>query len=159
LDEAVHAEEIRPKTATNAWIILKAAFRDAKDAKNRALRVRSDNPTDGVRGPDGGVLRSKPWLYPCEMSALLACPRVPVRWRRLFALAAYLYLRRGELGALTVDDVDLVGGVVLVHRAACRMGSRAAARSEQATKPTKTLITHRVPIEPEPAPAARHDAR
>jgi integrase len=154
LDEAVRADDIRAKTAMNIWIIVKAAFRDARDAKNRSLRVRSDNPTDGVRPPDGGVIRSKPWIYPCEMSALLACPRVPVRWRRLFALAAYLYLRRSELAALTIDDVDLIGGVVLIHRTACRSGSRAAARSDDATKPTtttkptKTKITHRVPIEP-----------
>ncbi|MEZ4301534.1 MAG: site-specific integrase [Polyangiaceae bacterium] len=147
LDEAVRAGEIRPKTAIDTWAILKAACRDAKSAKNRALRVRTDNPTDGVPGPDGGVQRSKPWLYPCDFAALMACGRVPVRWRRLFAVAAYLYLRASEVAALSVDDVDLVGGVVLVHRAARRIGRRGASTSVS-TKPTKTMITHRVPIEP-----------
>jgi integrase len=147
LDQAVRAKEIRSKTAIDTWAIVKAAFRDAKDAKNRVLRVRRDNPTEGVRGPDGGVERSKPWLYPCEFAALMACARVPVRWRRLFAITTYLYLRASELAALTVDDVDLVGGVVLVHRAARRIGRRGAT-AEKMTKPTKTMITHRVPIDP-----------
>jgi integrase len=146
LDGALREGEIRPKTALDTWSILKAAFRDAKDAKNRALRVRTDNPTDGVHGPDGGPERSKPWLYPCEFSALMACERVPVRWRRLFAITTYLYLRAGEVAALTVEDVDLVGGAVLVHRAAVRIG-RNRGRFGTATKPTKTAITHRVPIE------------
>jgi integrase len=147
LDEAARAGEIRPKTAIDTWAIVKAAFRDAKDAKNRALRVRHDNPTEDVRSPDGGVERSKPWLYPCELSALMACPRVPVRWRRLFAITTYLYLRAGEVAALAVDDVDLIGGVVLVHRAARRIGRRGAMDPNKPTKPTKTMITHRVPIE------------
>jgi integrase len=147
LDKAAHAGKIRPKTAINTWSFVRAAFRDAQRAKTRELRVRLDNPTDGVPGPDGGVERSKPWLYPCEFSALMACPHVLVKWRRLFALATYLYLRAGEVAALTVDDVDLVGGVVLVHRSAPRIGRRAA-RTDVTTKPTKTMITHRVPIEP-----------
>lgn len=146
LDEAVRAGEIRPKTAIDAWGIVKAAFRDACTAKTRALRVRPDNPTEDVHGPDGGVERSKPWLYPCELVALMACERVPQRWRRLFALTTYLYLRAGEVAALAIEDVDLLGGVVLVHRSARRIGRRGA--SADATKPTKTMITHRVPIEP-----------
>lgn len=148
LDEAVREGRIRAKTAIQTWIIVKAAFRDAKDAKNRALRVRRDNPTEGVHGPDSDAQRSKPWLYPCELTALMECSRVPLRWRRLFALATYLYLRAGEVAALTVDDVDLTGGVVLVHRAARRVSRRGGAGHETITGPTKTKITHRVPIEP-----------
>lgn len=148
LDEAARAGTIRAKTAIQTWIIVKAAFRDAKDAKNRALRVRQDNPTEGVHGPDGGPQRSKPWLYPCELAALMQCDRVPLRWRRLFALTTYLYLRAGEAAALTIDDVDLTGGVVLVHRAARYAGRAAASSSDARTGPTKTKITHRVPIEP-----------
>ncbi|MEZ4301540.1 MAG: site-specific integrase [Polyangiaceae bacterium] len=147
LDAAVRAGRIRPKTAIDLWSIAQAAFRDACRAKNRTLRVRSEDPTESIPGPDGGVQRSKPWLYPVEFVALMACSEIPIRWRRLFALATYLYLRAGELAALTVDDVDLVGGVVLVHRAAPRVGPRGA-QAERGTKPTKTLITHRVPIEP-----------
>ncbi|MFO0590456.1 MAG: tyrosine-type recombinase/integrase [Polyangiaceae bacterium] len=144
LDEAVRAGAIRAQTASHTWVIVKAAFRDAQRAKTRTLRVRSDNPTEGVQGPDQGPDRSKPWLYPCEFSRLMACPRVPMRWRRLFALATYLYLRAGELAALTIEDVDLVGGVVLVHQTT-RYGRRAAATT--ATGPTKTKISRRIPIE------------
>lgn len=146
LDQATRAKTIRTKTALNIWAIVKAAFRDAVNAKNRDLRVRGDNPTQGVFGPDRGVMRSKPWIYPCEMAQLLASPEVPLWWRRLFALTTYLYLRAGEVAALSIEDVDLVGGVVLVHRSAQRIGVRG--QSEDATKPTKTKITHRVPIEP-----------
>jgi integrase len=147
LDEAVRAGQIRAKTAIDRWSIVKSAFRDAKSSKNRSLRVRTDNPTDGVQGPDGGLQRSKPWLYPCEFSALMACEQVPVRWRRLYALTTFLYLRAAEVAALTLEDVDLVGGVVLVHRSARRIGRHGASFGE-GTKPTKTSVTHRVPIEP-----------
>lgn len=152
LDEAVRAGTIRAKTAIHTWIIVKAAFRDAKDAKNRALRVRLDNPTDGVHRPDGGPQRSKPWLYPCELAALMRCRRVPLRWRRLFALTTYLYLRAGEVAALTIDDVDLTGGVVLVHRSAKHTRRAATGGRGARSGPTKTKITHRVPIEPNVRP-------
>ncbi|MFO0589900.1 MAG: site-specific integrase [Polyangiaceae bacterium] len=143
LDDAVRDGVIRAPTAIRAWATLKAAFRDAQRAKNRALRVRLDNPTEGVLGPDAGPERSKPWLYPCELGALTACTRVPLRWRRTFVLATYLYLRAGELAELAVEDVDLVGGVVLVHQA---RKSRHAATAPK-TGPTKTKLTRRVPIE------------
>jgi integrase len=145
LDRAVVAGEIRHKTAANVWATLRTAFRDARSAKNRSLRVRLDNPTQDVQPPDSGTQRSKPWLYPCEFAALMACERVPLRWRRLFAVTTYLYLRASEVAALMVEDVDLVGGVVLVHRSARHVVRRGAIGD--ATKPTKTKITHRVPIE------------
>lgn len=42
------------------WAMLKAAFRDARSAKNRSLSVRVDNPTQDVHGPESGVQRSSP---------------------------------------------------------------------------------------------------
>ena len=145
LDQGVRAGEIRAATAEKLWAMLKSAFRDARNAKNRALRVRLDNPTQDVRGPEPGVQRSKPWLYPCEFAALMACESIPLRWRRLFAVATYLYLRASEVAALAVDDVDLIGGVVLIHRSAHHVAGMGP--NVDTTKPTKTLVTHRVPIE------------
>lgn len=142
IDNATLAGEIHGQTPGKIWSLVQAAFRDACTSKTRSLRVRDDNPTEDVAPPDNGEERSRPWLYPCEMVSLMRCARIPVRWRRLFALTTYLYLRAGEVAALTVEDVDLVGGVVLVHRAENRAGRR------RTLKRTKTRITHRVPIEP-----------
>lgn len=46
---------------------------------------------------------------------MLACEDVPRRWRRLYALAAYLYLRPGELAALDWRCVFLAEGYVDVR--------------------------------------------
>lgn len=141
LDNATLAGDLRGQTPAKIWSLVQAAFRDARSSKTLSLRVRDDNPTKDVEPPDGGDERSRAWLYPCEVSALLRCARIPVHWRRLVALTTYLYLRAGEVAALTVEDVDLVGGVVLVHRAENRAGRR------RTLQRTKTRSTHRVPIE------------
>jgi hypothetical protein len=54
-----------------------------------------------VHGPDRGAQRSKAYLYPSGLVAPVACEDVPLRWRRMFALATYLYARAGEINALT----------------------------------------------------------
>jgi integrase len=100
-------------------------FDDACRSKTLALRVLTDNPCAGVRGPDEGVKRSKSYVYPNEFVRLVECPRVPIRWRRLFALAIYTYTRAGELEALEKEDVDLDAMVIHVHRAVDRSESGA----------------------------------
>jgi integrase len=45
---------------------------------------------------------------------LVACDRVPLEWRELYAIGSYLYLRPGELRALTFEQVDLDAEVVSV---------------------------------------------
>ena len=77
------------------------------DSKIATLRVLELTPFDGVQGPDRGEKKGKQWLYPSEALALLACDDVPVRWKRLYALSMYLYLRTGELAALEWADVNL----------------------------------------------------
>jgi integrase len=52
---------------------------------------------------------------PAEAAALLAT--LPENDRAIWATAIYAGLRRGELMALRVEDVDLVGGVVAIERA------------------------------------------
>jgi integrase len=113
--------------------------------------VREDNPADNVRGPDRGGDRSGPYLFPSEFLDLAACNGVDLHRRQIYTLAAYLYLRGGELAALEWCDVNLERGYVLVHR------STNSDTGE--TKTTKTKRTRKVPIEPALMPLLRemHD--
>jgi integrase len=63
-----------------------------------------------------------------------------VHWRELYAVAAYTYLRAGELRALVWDDIDLERRMIRV--------TKAVERSTHVVKPTKTGHTRQVPIEP-----------
>lgn len=129
------------KTAVNAWGTVKAMFRDAVASKRVDLCVRRDNPTEDVAGPDTGPKKAKAYLWPSEFLALVSCAKVPVRWRRLFALAVYTYARAGELAALTWEDVDLEHGILHIHRSIDRVRKRKA-------KATKGDAARRIPIEP-----------
>jgi integrase len=129
------------KSAIHAWTVVRAMFRDACSAKRVDLCVRDDNPAHGVAGPDAGARKAKAYLWPSEFLALVSSPSVPVRWRRLFALAVCTYARAGELAALEWDDIDLEHGTIHVHRARTSKG-------ERRLKPTKTEAARRVPIEP-----------
>src|SRR5207344_3437991 len=82
--------------------------------------------------------KGKQWLFPVEVTALLGCKDVPLRWRRLYALATYLYLRPGELAALEWKDVHIEHGFVRVHQA---LDLR-----KDAVKATKTGTVRSVPI-------------
>jgi integrase len=130
---------LRWKTARNAWAVVSKMFADASKSKILDLRVRTDNPATDIEGPDDGAKRGGPFLYPLEFEALMACDRVPLRWKRTFALASYLYLRGGELAALAWADVNLDQGYVLVHQSEDETG---------AVGTTKTENTRKVPIEP-----------
>ncbi len=65
---------------------------------------------------------------------------MPIAWRRIYALATYLYLRGGELAVLEWADIDLEHGIVHSHRA--------LARDQRTTKDTKTGVKRRYAIEP-----------
>ncbi len=136
------------KSAVHAWTVVRAMFRDACAAKRVDLCVRDDNPAAGVAGPDTGARKAKTYLWPSEFAALVASPSVPVRWRRLIALAVCTYARAGELAALEWGDVDLDHGTIHVHRA---RGSK----GERSLKPTKTDVARRIPIEPSLMPLLR----
>jgi integrase len=148
LDAAVRAELLSWKTARNAWGIVSKMFDDACRSKTLALRVLTENPCAAIRGPDEGVKKSKSYVYPTEFARLVACPRVPIRWRRLFAVAIYTYTRAGELEALEKEDVDLDAMVIHVHRAIDRS-------EDGAVKETKTNNPRRMPIEAPLVPLLR----
>ncbi len=141
VDEAGTRKPFGWKTAANVWAVVRAMLRDAQRAKRVDLCVREDNPADGIAGPDTGARKAKAYLWPSEFAALVSCDRVPVRWRRLFALAVYTYARAGELAALEWTDVDLPHATIHIHRATDRAG-------DGTTKPTKSDAARRIPIEP-----------
>jgi integrase len=139
LDQKVRAEELSWKTAQHCWAVVRGMFRDAKNAKNRELRVREDNPCLGIAPPDRAAPKAKQYLFPSEFARLVACPKVPVFWRRAFALTTYLFLRASELEALGWDDVDFEHGKVHVHRS--------LKRYTRVDKATKTGSTRRFTVE------------
>ncbi len=139
IDGKIAAGEVSWKTGQHIWTVVRSAFRDAWQCKQRDLRVRKDDPTAGLSPPDRGDDKAKQYLYPNEFLQLVSCQEVPLRWRRLFTLATYLLLRAAEIEALGWDDVDLARGVVHVHRSLRRY-----TREE---KPTKTGDTRRFSIE------------
>jgi integrase len=125
-------------TGVKVWGLVTKLFADACASKVEALRVLESNPCSGVRGPDRGTLKSKQWLRPRELLALVSCSEVPLRWRRLYALASYLYLRPGELAALEWSDVHLDEGYATIHQSINLETGE--------LKATKTGTSRRVPI-------------
>jgi integrase len=144
LDDVVRAGTVHWSTGRKIWGLVTKMFADSCRSKVAALRVRDDNPARDVQGPDAGEPTAKQWLYPNEIAQLLACEGVPVRWRRLYALAAYLYVRPGELAALDWADVHTDLGYVFIHQALDLRTGR--------LKRTKTGHTRKVPIHPSLAP-------
>jgi integrase len=138
------AERIAWKTASNAWVLVSKMFKDAAGAKQRDLRVRSDNPAAGVAPPEHGDRKAKVYLYPSEFETLVGCAGIDLRFLTVYAVAVYTYMRAGELEALTRDDVDLEHGVIQINKAIDRETGR--------VKSTKSGETRRIPIEPNIAP-------
>ncbi|MBI3206677.1 MAG: tyrosine-type recombinase/integrase [Myxococcales bacterium] len=144
LDTKVQAGEISWKTATNIWGTATCMCWDACSAKVESLRIREDNPSLGVAGPDRGIRKEKQFLYPSEFLRFVECEAIPLAWRRAVAAMVYLYPRPSELRALMLgDDVDLDHGVVHIHRSLDGAGN---------AKPTKTKTPRRFAIEPELLP-------
>lgn len=144
LDEKVLAGALHWTTAVKVWGIATKMFNDAVESKVASLRVLEASPFANVKGPDRGEAKAKQWLYPVEAATLLACEAVPFRWRRIYALAIYLYLRPGELAGLEWGDVHLGLGYVNVHQALDLKTGEIG--------PTKTKHTRKVPIPPALAP-------
>ncbi len=108
---------LAPKTAANVWSELTSTFAEACSSKRRELRVLERNPCADVQPPDRGDARRKPFVFPSEFLALVACEEVPLEWRGLHAIACYLYVRPGELRVLRWTDVDLDHGIVNISKA------------------------------------------
>ena len=158
LDAAVRAwttqgkggDRISGKTAMNVWSALTSAFKAARSSKRRDLRVLvgKPNPCTDVEPPgdkDSRKSRRKTFLYPKECAAIVACEAIPFEWREIHAIAAYTYLRPGELRVLAWSDVDLTAGLIHV--------TKAWDYNDEEIKAPKTRNgVRRIPIEPTLAP-------
>lgn len=117
---------------------------DAAESKRDELRCRPDNPAVGVRGPDRGAEIGEQCLYPSEFLQFVECEEVPLRWRRIVALAVYLYPRDAELRALQCGDAD-------VEHLSTRI-TKAIDRRTGALKATKGRRRRNVTMEPNVVP-------
>ncbi len=144
LDKRIASKDLGWKVAGMAWSNVSRMFADACSAKRLDLRVREDNPAENVQRPETGVKKQKQYLWPSEFLALVSCPVVPLRWRRLFALAVYTYARAGELAALRWEDVSFDNMTIHIHRNVDRVRKK---RKGQELTP-KNGESRRIPIEP-----------
>ncbi len=147
LDGKVRADALSWHTWWNVWAVVSRMFRDAANAKQRDLRVRTDNPARDVAPPDRGGRKAKVYLWPSEFLALVSCDLVPLAWRRIFALATYLFPRAGELEALEWADFDVERGIVHIHRG--------TDRQRDGSKGTKTGTARRFAVEAAALPLLR----
>ena len=152
LDVKIASGALSWKTARNVWGTFTKMCDDMVSTKRRDLRARRDNPALGVKAPDRGKRKGKQFLYPNEVLALVSCEAVPLSWRRNAAVAAYTYLRDGELRELGWEDVDLEHATISVSHAYNR-------RSGASKAPKTEAGTRTVPIEPTLLPLlqAMHD--
>jgi integrase len=97
-----------PSTIRNALMPLRAIFRRAVARGDLSINPTTALELPAVRGKRDRI------AAPDEAARLLAA--LPTRDRALWATAMYAGLRRGELQALRIADVDLAGGIIRVER-------------------------------------------
>lgn len=102
------ADEINPSTIQVTLLPLRAIFK-------RALTLGEvvANPCSGIEAP---AVRGRRERFASPSEAALLIDAVVERDRPIWATAMYGGLRRGELRALRVEDVDLEAGVIRVER-------------------------------------------
>jgi hypothetical protein len=103
LDELVQGGAFGWKSAINIWSLVTKMFDDACRSKVRALRRLTENPASGVPGPDRGNKKAKTYLYPAELVKLVSCKSVPLLWRRMYALAAHLFVSSRASAAFSLS--------------------------------------------------------
>ena len=128
--EAMHKDGSDPDTIHNAVMPLRVIFRRA--VRDGAVAA---NPTSDLELPARDGTRDRV-ASPTEAKELLDA--LPRGHRALWASAFYAGLRRGELQALSVRDVDLAGGTIYV--------SRSWDAKAGAVEPKSRKGTRRVPI-------------
>jgi integrase len=110
LADKLLADGLNPSTISVTMLPVRAIYRRAIRRPESGIVV---NPTSGLELPRvrGGRDRI---ASPDECSRLLAA--LDRADRPLWATAMFAGLRRGELQALRIEDVDLAAGVIDVHR-------------------------------------------
>jgi integrase len=97
-----------PSTISVALLPIRAVYRRAVTRGEVAI-----NPTTGLELPAPRAGRDR-IASPDECRRLLAA--LPAGDRPLWATAMFAGLRRGELQALRIEDIDLARGIIHVHR-------------------------------------------
>jgi len=97
-----------PSTISVALLPIRAIYRRAMSRGDIVV-----NPTTGIDVPATRGRRDRV-ASPDECRQLLAA--LPAADRPLWATAMFAGLRRGELQALRIEDVDLARGIIHVHR-------------------------------------------
>ncbi|MBL8719815.1 MAG: site-specific integrase [Myxococcales bacterium] len=146
LDGKLARGELRGKTPRHVWSTICTMFDDACRSKIVELRVRDDNPTRLVRGPNRGVRTEHVVLYPDEFLQLVSCPAIDRHRRRAYAIAIYCYLRPAELEALLWEDIDLVHQIVQIRRSIGRERRVAKAPKSGRARVPFTLEPALVPL-------------
>ena len=108
LVDKLHAEGWAPSTISVSLLPLRAIYRRAVNRSEITV-----NPTTGLEVPAQRGRRDR-IASPDECRRLLAA--LPAGDRPLWATAMFAGLRRGELQALRIEDVDLARGVIHVRR-------------------------------------------
>ena len=104
------AQGFDPSTIRNTLMPLRAIYRRLAGRGDTGVAV---NPTTGLELPAVRGCRDR-IADPAEAARLLAA--LPVDDRALWACATFAGLRRGELMALRLEDLDLAAGVIRVER-------------------------------------------
>lgn len=149
-------KRVRAKTVMNVWSVFTSAMGraftdDCPGWEDVRVGPHASNPCAGIKPPVDGETREddtrgRQWLYPREFGQLMSCGAVSLAWRRTHAIAAFTFLRPGELSELRWGDVDLDAGEIRVRRS-----WDAQARKARALTKTKQGLRN-VPIFPPLAP-------
>jgi len=119
------AEDLAPSTVRATYLTLSQVFRQAALDK-----VIPESPCRGITLPRERRCEEMNFLSPEQVNVLAA--KIDDRYRALIYTAAYSGLRAGELVALKVDRLDLMGGSITVA------GSGSEVRGHLEFGPTKT---------------------
>jgi integrase len=143
LADRLSATGAAPSTVRNMILPLRAIYRRALTRGEVAINPTLKLTLPAVRG------RRERTAHPDEADALITA--VPLQDRALWATAFYAGLRRGELQALTWNDIDLRQGLIHVNHAWDRKAgliepkSRSGKRRVPITKTLRRyLIAHRL---------------
>jgi integrase len=142
-------------TAGHALRALRVCFRDALEAG-----LITENPCVGVRLPRVARLEDpSTYLTTEEIHALLGCEAVPVERRRIFWVAIFTGLRKGELWGLRWGDVDLEAGRLAVRRSYRAAPKNGKHRYVPLLPPARAALEALRPERPAPDALVFPDAR
>ncbi len=119
LEKLAKSGKLGGSSPATVYSSIRTMFEDAAKCTHREMRVQGmlGNPFAALKAPVRPEPADLQFLYPNEFLKLVACGTVPLRRRRLYALAVYLYSRKGEVAALEWEvDIDIEHWVAHVTR-------------------------------------------